>query len=224
MTDIQNRLFALRDEKYAAFQAKLTPTVSPELFIGVRLPELRKLAAQFIKEPQCRPFMEALPHQYYEENMLHAIILERSKDFDKCIEDVNAFLPYVDNWAVCDSLRPKLFSKHKAELLPLALGWTHSKETYTCRFGIDMLMTHFLDDDFRPELAREVAQVRSEEYYVRMVQAWYFATALAKQWDSVIGYIEQRRLDDWTHRKAIQKAIESYRITDEQKTYLRSLK
>ncbi len=224
MTDIQERLFALRDEKYAELQAKLTPTLPKESFIGVRLPQLRKLAAEFMKEEGCREFLNTLPHDYYDENLMHSVILERSRKFEDAVERVRAFLPYVDNWAVCDSLRPKVFAKHKKELLPLAMEWVGSPETYTCRFGIDMLMTHFLDGDFEPEYPELVSSVRSEEYYVNMMVAWYFATALAKQWDAVIPYIEQRRLSPWTHRKAIQKAIESFRITEEQKEYLRGLR
>lgn len=224
MTDIQERLFALRDEKYAEFQAKLTPTLPKESFIGVRLPQLRKLAAEFMKEEGCREFLNSLPHDYYDENLMHSVILERSRKFEDAVEGVRAFLPYVDNWAVCDSLRPKVFAKHKKELLPLAMEWVASPETYTCRFGIDMLMTHFLDGDFEPEYPELVSTVRSEEYYVNMMVAWYFATALAKQWDAVIPYIEQRRLSPWTHRKAIQKAIESFRITEKQKEYLRGLR
>jgi len=224
MSDLQNQLFALADRDYAVFQAKLAPTISPDRFIGVRLPVLRRFAKEFSKTAECEAFLQALPHEYYDENLLHSILLENSRDYSRCIAAVDAFLPYVDNWAVCDTLRPKLFSKHKAELLPNVKKWIASPETYTCRFGIDMLMTHYLDADFRPEYLELPAAVSSEEYYVRMMVAWYYATALAKQWDSTIPYLETRRLPVWTHNKTIQKACESFRITPEQKEYLKELK
>ena len=224
MTQLQNRLFELSDAEYAAFQSKLAPNIAPDKFIGVRVPALREFAKEFSKSPECAEFLNTLPHEYYDENLLHSILLEKVKDYKGCMELVERFLPYVDNWAVCDTLRPKVFAKHRAELLPKLREWTASDKTYTCRFGIDMLMTHYLDDAFQPEYPELVASVRSDEYYVRMMAAWYFATALAKQWDAVIPYIENRRLDKWTHNKAIQKAVESYRITAEQKTYLRSLR
>lgn len=223
MTDIQKRLCALRDEKYAAFQAKLAPTIPPESCVGVRLPALRKLAAELAKEEGCADFLETLPHETYDENLLHAILLERGKDYALTLERVERFLPFVDNWAVCDTLRPKVFAKHRAELLPHIRKWIASTHTYTCRFAMDMLMTHYLDADFSGEYPAMVAAVRSGEYYVRMMAAWYFATALAKQWDAVIPYLTERRMDEWTHRKTIRKAIESYRITDGQKEYLRTL-
>ena len=224
MTQLQNRLFELSDAEYAAFQSKLTPNIAPDKFIGVRVPALREFAKEFSKSPECAKFLNTLPHEYYDENLLHSILLEKVKDYKGCMELVENFLPYVDNWAVCDTLRPKVFAKHRAELLPKLREWIASDKTYTCRFGIDMLMTHYLDDAFLPEYPELVAAVRSDEYYVRMMAAWYFATALAKQWDAVIPYIENRRLDKWTHNKAIQKAIESYRITPEQKIYLKSMK
>lgn len=224
MTDFQRLLFDLRDEEYAAFQAKLTPTVPAELFIGVRVPQARKLAKQIFKEMDYMPFLKELPHKYFDENMLHTLILNEIKDYDECIELVEEFLPYVDNWAVCDILSPKVFKKHKNELIEIIKQWSSSTATYTCRFGVEMLMSHFLDKDFVADYLEIPAVIRSEEYYVNMMNAWFFATALAKQWDATIPYIEKNRLDVWTHNKTIQKARESYRITDEQKEYLKTLK
>lgn len=224
MTELQKRLFSLADSRYAEFQAKLTPSVAADKVIGIRVPVLRKFSMEFEKDPLCGEFMNTLPHEYYDENMLHSILLTRVKDFDKCMAAVEAFLPYIDNWAVCDILNPKVFSKHKRELLLKIKEWIASDKTYTCRFGINMLMTHFLDEDFRKEYLELPAKVRSEEYYVRMMVAWYYATALAKQWDATIPYIEEHRLPEWTHKKTIQKACESFRITDEQKAYLKTLR
>jgi len=224
MSDIKKRLFELQDKKYAEFSAKLTPTVDAGLFIGVRIPEMRKLAKDLVREGSYGDFMGELPHKYYDENVLHGLILSEIKDYEDCMEKVENFLPYVDNWAVCDTMSPKVFKKHKAELMAKIAEWVASDHTYTCRFGMLMLMKHFLDADFKEEYLEIPARVKSEEYYVNMMIAWFFATALAKQWGTSIPYIEQRRLSEWTHRKTIQKACESYRITDEQKTYLRSLK
>ena len=224
MTDIQKRLFELSDSEYAAFQAKLAPNIAAESCMGVRVPALRKFAAEFSRTPECTEFLNSLPHEYYDENLLHSILLEKWKDYDDCLEKVERFLPYVDNWAVCDTLRPKIFAKHKAELMEKVKKWIASEKTYTCRFGVDMLMTHYLDDVFQPEYLELPVQVTSEEYYVRMMIAWYYATALAKQWESTIPYLEQKRLSVWSHNKTIQKAIESYRITDEQKIYLKTLR
>lgn len=221
---IQQKLFEMKDEKYAAFQAKLTPTVAPELFIGVRVPLLRKFAKQCMRELDYDDFLEELPHKYYDENMLHGLILSELKDYELCVSLVDTFLPYVDNWAVCDIMSPKIFKKHKEELIDQIYEWSLSKHTYTCRFGLEMLMSHFLDEDFEAEYLELPAGVRSEEYYVNMMIAWFMATALAKQWDATIPYIQENRLDPWVHNKTIQKAVESYRITDEQKVYLRTLK
>lgn len=222
--NIEKQLFELRDEKYAEFQAKLTPTVEPELFIGVRVPEVRKLAKEMYKAGEYEDFLKSLPHKYYDENMLHGLLVSEIKDYDMAVEETDKFLPYVDNWAVCDIMSPKVFKKHKAELLEKIKEWASSSETYTIRFGIEMLMSHYLDDDFKPEYLEIPAVIRSDEYYVNMMIAWFFATALTKQWDSTISYIENNRLDKWTHNKTIQKARESYRITDEQKAYLKTLK
>lgn len=221
---ITARLFALRDEAYADFQAMLTPTVPREYFVGVRVPALRSLAKAYAADAEAALFMQTLPHTYYDENMLHALLLTEMRDYATCVKAVEAFLPYVDNWAVCDSLKPKAFRRNRTALLADIHRWIASPEIYTCRFGIEMLMTHFLDEDFRPEYLALPASVHSEEYYVRMMVAWYYATALAKQWDATIPYIEEDRLDAWSHNKTIQKARESFRITPEQKEYLKQLK
>ena len=231
MTILQH-LQALQDREYAAFQAKLTPGIPSESFIGVRVPDARALAKRLDKEAktsderrqEIQDFLSDLPHRYYDENMLHGLLIAQIKDFDTCLEATERFLPYIDNWAVCDIMSPKVFARHKAELLQKIRQWSASDHTYTCRFGLEMLMTHFLDQDFRPELLEIPAAARSEEYYVRMMVAWFFATALAKQWDATLPYIEQQRLAPWTHNKTIQKARESFRITAEQKELLKTLK
>ena len=222
--EIRAELYTLRDEKYRDFQRKLIPTVRPETVIGVRTPALRAYAKELLKRPDIGEFLSALPHESFDENQLHAFILSEIKDFDRCAAGVERFLPFVANWATCDQLSPKVFGKHHAELLPLVKAWIASGETYTVRFGIGMLMAHFLDADFDPVYPEWVTAVQSEEYYVNMMRAWYFATALAKQYGAVLPYLEQRRLDVWTHNKTIQKAVESYRIADEQKAYLRTLR
>ena len=221
---VQERLFELQDLKYREFQCKLMPTVDPDTVIGVRTPELRKLAKAFAKEQGAAEFMQALPHKYYEENNLHGFMIETMKDYGQVIAALDAFLPYVDNWATCDLMSPKVFRKYLPELLEQIRRWMASSHTYTIRFGIEMLMTFYLDEQFKPEYLGWVAEVHSGEYYVNMMIAWYFATALAKQYDAALPYIQERRLETWTHNKAIQKAIESYRITDEQKNCLRGLK
>ena len=224
MTDLQQQLFALQDKTYREFHSKLMPDTDKETVIGIRIPVLRKFAREFARRPEAREFLQQLPHQYYEENNLHMMLIIAEKDYEKCLAEVERFVPYIDNWATCDMPAPKCFAKHKQELLPKVEEWIASEETYAIRYGIDLLMALYLDEDFRPEYLELAASVTSEEYYVKMVIAWYFATALAKQWDSTIPYIEQRRLSDWVHRKTIQKAVESYRITKEQKDYLRTLK
>lgn len=222
--EIRLELFRLQDKEYRDFQSKLIPTIDPKSVIGVRTPALRKLAKQLSGVPDIAGFLDLLPHKYFDENQLHAFILSGMKDFPNCLTAVERFLPYVDNWATCDQMSPKVFRKHRPELLEAAKRWIVSGQTYSIRFGIGMLMQHFLDEDFAPEYPELVAEIRSEEYYVRMMIAWYFATALAKQYDSVLPYLEQQRLEIWTHNKTIQKAVESYRITSEKKDYLRSLK
>jgi len=222
--EIQEELFRLKDEKYRDFQAKLIPNIDPKSVIGVRTPELRKYAKVLVKREDVKGFLRDLPHRYFDENQLHAFILCEMKDYESCIEEVNRFLPYVDNWATCDQMSPKVFRKNKDQLLDQVKIWIRSKHTYTIRFGIGMLMEHFLDEAFDPVYPETVAKLRSEEYYVNMMIAWYFATAMAKQYETIIPYIEKQRLDAWTHNKAIQKAVESYRITQEQKEYLKGLK
>lgn len=225
MNELQQHLFGMRDAAYAAFIAKLTPGFPPSHFIGVRVPLLRTIARSFAKEEAAsQRFLSHLPHSYYEEDMLHGMLISLVKDYDRCLDLTDRFLPYVDNWAVCDTLSPKVFAKHKAQLLENILRWSSSSHTYTCRFGLRMLMTHFLDDSFSADFLEIPAAIRSEEYYVKMMVAWYFATALAKQWEATLPYLENRQLDPWTHRKTIQKAIESYRIPPERKDYLRTLR
>ena len=222
--EIRQSLFELQDIKYRDFQAKLIPGKDTEIMIGVRTPELRKLAKQMLKREDIGEFLRDLPHRYFDEDQLHAFIVSGIKEYGKCMEELMRFLPFVDNWATCDQMSPGVFKKHKPELLAEIREWLGSEHTYIVRFGIGMLMQHFLDEDFAPAYPELVAGVHSEEYYVNMMIAWYFATALAKQYDAVRPFIEGRRLDPWTHNKTIQKAVESYRISDEQKEYLRSLK
>lgn len=222
--DIEDRLFALQDKGYKEFHSRLMPTVNRDSIIGVRTPALRKLAKELAKQPEYMEYIHMLPHDYYDENNLHGFLIETIKDYDECVAAVNEFLPYVDNWATCDLMSPKVFKKHRMELLEQIKIWLASDETYTIRYGIEMLMTHYLDEDFKKEYLAWVAEIRSEEYYVNMMIAWYFATALAKQPADTLPYIEQVRLDTWTHNKAIQKAVESYRISPEQKAYLKTLK
>ena len=222
--EIRQSLFELQDIKYRDFQAKLIPGKDTETMIGVRTPELRKLAKQMLKREDIGEFLRDLPHRYFDEDQLHAFIVSGIKEYGKCMEELMRFLPFVDNWATCDQMSPGVFKKHRPELLAEIREWLGSEHTYTVRYGIGMLMQHFLDEDFDPAYPELVAGVHSEEYYVNMMIAWYFATALAKQYDAVLPFIEGRRLDPWTHNKTIQKAVESYRISDEQKEYLRSLK
>jgi 3-methyladenine DNA glycosylase AlkD len=222
--DIERALFQLRDEDYRTLLTKLIPTVAPERMIGVRTPALRNYAKALVRQPETDDFLQALPHRYFDENQLHAFILSEIKDFDRCVREVDRFLPYVDNWATSDQLSPKAFKKYRRELLPYIRRWMASGKTYPVRFGVGMLMQHYLEEDFDPAYPRLVAGLRSEEYYVNMMRAWYFATALSKRYDDILPYLESDALDPWTHNKAIQKAVESYRITDEQKTYLRRLK
>lgn len=221
---IQEDLFAMQDLTYRDFHSRLMPTIEKECVIGVRTPQLRKFGKEFAKKEVAQIFLESLPHTYYEENNLHAFVIEQMKDYDSCIKALYTFLPYVDNWATCDFLSPKIFKKHLPELLLEIRRWIGSEHTYMVRFAIGMLMKFYLDEAFMPEYPTMVAAVQSEEYYINMMIAWYFATALAKQYDAVIPYIEEHKLDIWVHNKTIQKAIESYRINDEQKKYLRTLK
>ncbi len=224
MQSITNQLFALQDLKYKQFHSKLMPTIHPDVIIGVRTPELRKLAKKLRGSTEVELFLQELPHQYYEENNLHGFLIESIKDFDACIAALNEFLPYVDNWATCDMMSPKALKKDLPKLYEWVKVWMASGETYTIRFGVNMLMKYFLDEAFSPECPELVASIQSEEYYVKMVVAWYFATALAKQYEAVSLYLTEHRLDTWTHNKTIQKAVESYRISPEQKIFLKSLK
>ncbi len=224
MTNFQQRLFALQDLSYRDFQAKLIPTVDPETVIGIRTPALRKLARELAKGEDVQSFLDGLPHQYYDENNLHAFLIEQCQDFDRTVALLDAFLPYVDNWATCDLCSPKVFAKHLPELLPHIMRWTASNQTYTIRFGLEMLMRYYLDGAFQPAYLELAASLRSEEYYVNMMIAWFFATALAKQYDAALPYLAERRLEAWTHNKTIQKAVESNRISSEQKGYLKTLR
>lgn len=224
MNKLQKELTKISDAQYAAFQSKLTPGIDSSLFLGVRVPVLRQFAKEFSKRDETKSFSKELPHKYYDENMLHALLISGMKDFDQIIFELNKFLPYVDNWAVCDIMSPKALKKDKTKLLENIKKWIKSSHTYTCRFGIEMLMSFYLDEDFKPEYLKLVSNVRSKEYYVNMMIAWFFATALTKQWDSTIIYIVNNTLDTWAHNKTIQKAIESYRINAKQKQYLRTLK
>ncbi|MGX8712504.1 MAG: DNA alkylation repair protein [bacterium] len=213
---LQEKLFSLRDEKYAAFSAKLIPTVAPDRFIGVRSPQLRALANEL--KNSADEFLSELPHRYHEENMLHAYLLCGGKKYENVVEETEKFLPYVDNWAVCDSLVPRVFARHKAELLPHIKRWMEAEHEYTVRFAIGTLMRYYLDADFRPEHLTKVAAVNRGEYYIQMMQAWYFATALAKQWDATLPVLDL--LEGWVRGKTIQKALESYRVTDDHKRLL----
>ncbi|MBQ6494410.1 MAG: DNA alkylation repair protein [Bacilli bacterium] len=224
MNNIKDDLFKLQDIKYRDFQAKLIPTVDIDSIIGIRTPELRSYAKILIKNNNYLSFLEELPHKYFDENQLHAFIISEIKSYDECVFYINKFLPYVDNWATCDQMSPKVFKKHREELLDQIRLWIKSNEIYTIRFGIGMLMQHYLDDYFKIDYLKMVSGIKSKEYYVNMMRAWYFATALTKQYNATIPFIEKYKLDRWTHNKAIQKAIESYRITEEQKEYLRSFK
>jgi 3-methyladenine DNA glycosylase AlkD len=221
---IREQLFALQDSSYRTFQCRLIPNVAPERIIGVRTPALRALAGKLAGTSEGDAFCKVLPHRYYEENNLHGFIIERIGDFDESVRAVENFLPWVDNWATCDQMKPKAFKKNLPRLYEKIRGWIVSGRTYTVRFGIGMLMSFFLDENFVSESAELVSLVRSDEYYVNMMVAWYFATALAKQYDAVVPYIENNKLDVWVHNKTIQKAAESYRITDSRKNYLRTLK
>lgn len=214
----------MQDADYRDFQLRLLPTVAPEAVIGVRTPELRAYAKALLKRGGVEAFLHALPHRTFDENQLHAFLLSEMKAYAPCLAEVERFLPYIDNWATCDQLSPKVFKKHRAELLVSIQRWLSSTETYTLRFAVGMLMQHYLDEAFDPAFPALVAGIRSEAYYVNMMRAWYFATALAKQWEAALPFLTQRRLDTWTHNKAIQKALESSRVSAEQKAFLRSLK
>lgn len=222
--EIRHRLFELRDLKYKEFSCKLIPTVNPETVIGVRTPDLRKLAREFSKTPEALEFLKILPHTYFEENNLHGFLIETITDYDAVVAALDEFLPYIDNWATCDLISPKVFKKNLPQLYEKIKVWLKSDRIYTVRFGIGMLMSFYLNDGFRPEMIELVVCIRSKEYYVNMMIAWYFATALAKQYEATVPYLQEQRLEKWTHNKAIQKAIESHRVGNEAKAYLRTLK
>ena len=222
--DIRKKLKNLQDAGYRSMQVTIIPNIDPDTIIGVRTPALRQFAKELSKRDDISSFLEDLPHKFFEENQLHAFILSGMKDAVKCIELVDAFLPYVDNWATCDQMSPKIFRKNKELLLEYVEKWIESDHTYIRRFAVGMLMEHFLDEDFKTSYLTKVSKIRSDEYYVNMMTAWYFATALAKQYDAALPVLEKQKLDKWTHNKTIQKAVESYRITPEQKEYLKTLK
>ena len=224
LTKLQKQLFELQDLKYRDFHSKLMPETDKETVIGIRTPVLRKFAKEFAGTSEAEAFLRKLPHRYYEENNLHMMLITGIKDYEKCMEEIQRFLPCIDNWATCDYPAPKCFARHKDQVLEEAKRWISSGETYVIRYGIGMLMRLFLDEDFSSEYLEMAAAVQSQEYYVNMMIAWYFATALAKQWDATVPYIEQHKLSDWVHRKTVQKAVESYRITPEQKEYLKGFR
>ena len=221
---VKSKLFEMQDLQYKSFHSKLMPTVNPDKIIGVRVPELRRFAKEFSKSKEAEIFIKNLPHKYYEEDNLHAFLIEQMKDYQQVIYELNRFLPFVDNWATCDGLTPKTFAKHTDELIGEIDNWLKSEQIYTVRFAVNMLMKFYLEDNFKEDYLQKVADIKSDEYYVKMVQAWYFATALAKQWNSAVLYLTENKLDEWVHNKTIQKAVESYRITPEQKEYLKKLK
>lgn len=222
--EIVDQLFALQDTAYADFQSKLMPTVPRKSMIGVRVPQLRKLSARLANTPQAQAFLHSLPHRWYDENMLHALLLSTMGDTAQCLQAVDAFLPYVDNWAVCDIMSPKVFRSHKSELWAFIEPWLASSHTYTRRFALDMLMTHYLNDAFTPSVLEKAASACTGDYYVDMACAWLLATALCKQWDATLPYLTEHRLSPWVHHKTIQKARESRRISTEQKALLSVLK
>lgn len=222
--ELQKLLFEYEDKKYGDFGAKLIPTLPREKFIGIRSPQYKNILKRIKGDEVIEKFLSTLPHDYHEENCLHVQLINRIKDFDECVAALEKFMPYIDNWAVNDGVNPACFKKHHAELIGYVKKWISSEATYTRRCGMKILMANFLDDDFKSEYLELPADLRSDEYYVNMMTAWLFAEALTKQWDSAVKFIESRRLDNWTHNKAIQKACESFRVPDERKEYLRSLK
>ena len=221
---VYEMLLKVKDDKYKEFQAKLVPNIDEDTILGVKTPEMRNIAKEIFKSGKNDEFLKELPHKYYEENLVHFFIISMIKDFDECIREVEAFLPYVDCWPVSDQATPGIFKKNHQKLLPYIKKWIRSKHLYTSRFGIRMLMNEFLGAEFKDEYPALVASVKSDEYYLKMMVAWYFATALAKNYDETIKYIEERKLDDWVLKKTIQKAVESFRVTDEHKEYLKSLR
>lgn len=224
MDNIQTKLFRLQDVGYGDFHSKLMPNIAREKIIGIRVPVLRRFVKE-LSEAEKEDFLQQLPHNYYEENNLHGLIIMESRDYGSCIGELERFLPYIDNWATCDMLRPKILRKHLPELLEKIYQWLVSEDTYTVRLAIGLLMSFYLDDEaYQREYLAKVAEVSSQEYYVRMMVAWYFATALAKQYQDALPYMQKGRLEEWTRRKAIQKALESRRVSPEHKEYLRNFR
>ena len=221
---IYGRLLSYQDEKYKDFQSKLVPNIDKKTIIGVKTPQMRKIVKEVYGTKESTIFLQTLPHQYYEENHIHFFLISKIKDFDECIKEVERFLPYIDCWPVCDQATPLVFKKNHDKLLPLIKKWINSNHVYTARFGIRMLMNEFLNDDFKEEYLEWVASKNGDDYYLKMMVAWFFATALAKQYDATIKYIKNRSLDPWIHKKTIQKAVESYRVSDEHKEYLKKFR
>lgn len=221
---ILTELFKLKDEEYKEFHCKLVPNVPKDSVIGVRTPALRALSKKIFREDDYEAFLSSLPHKYHEEYSIHGMIIEQIKSFDDALFETERFLPFVGDWAICDSFSPKCFKKNKARLLEKIKEWLTSNKTYTIRFAIKMLMTHFLDENFSSEYLKLVFEVHSDEYYIKMMQAWFFATALAKQYDEALSVLENNLLDVWVHNKTIQKAVESFRISNEQKAFLKTLR
>ena len=226
---IYERLLEVQDLEYKDFQSKLVPNISPDTMIGVRTPQMRAIAKEIAKSGEAKEFLESLPHKYYEENIIHFFVVSLIKDFDECVREVEKFLPYIDCWPVCDQSSQKVFKKNHGKILPLIKKWISSDHVYTSRFGMRILMNEFLDEDFKSEYLKWVASKmppsnQDADYYLKMMVAWYFATALAKQYDATVPFIERNKLEPWTHNKAIQKAMESFRVSDEHKEYLRTLK
>lgn len=221
---VYQMLLEVRDDKYKEFQAKLVPNIDSKTIIGVRTPQMRAVAKEVFNSDIRDKFLNKLPHKYYEENLVHFFILAMIKDFDECVEKVETFLPYVDCWPVSDQATPKSFKKNHDKLLPYIKKWIASDHVYTSRFGMRMLMNEYLGDDFKEEYLELVASKKGDDYYLKMMIAWYFATALAKRYDESVKYIEERKLDEWVHKKAIQKAVESYRVSDEHKEYLKTFR
>ena len=221
---VYEKLLTVKDDEYREFQVKLVPNISPDSIIGVRTPDMRKIAKEVSQSDERDSFLKELPHKYYEENLVHFFIISTIKDFDECIAAVETFLPYVDCWPVSDQSSPKVFKKNHEKLLPYIRKWIASDHVYTARFGIRMLMNEYLGEDFKEEYLELAASNKGEDYYLKMMVAWYFATALAKRYDESVKYIEERKLDEWVHKKAIQKAVESYRVSDEHKQYLKSFR
>ena len=224
MTEIQIRLFAMQDSAYKEFNSGLIPNIEKNDVIGVRIPRIRDYAKELYAMDETKTFFDCLPHRYHEENLLHAFLIEKIKDFDSAVYETEKFLPYIDNWAVCDSFFPPVFKKNPKKMLDCAYRWLGYKDEYILRYGIGVMMRMYLDDNFEERFLSDIAKIKSEYYYVNMMSAWYFATALAKQYDAAVVYFEKRILPEWVHKKAIQKAIESRRVTDDHKKYLKELK